>query len=278
MDKLASLAVRPLQRLWVLSLVFGLACQPRAQRPTPRYPSRTRPTKANAAGQTTILSARVSGLDVREQGGLDEVTVVFSVELDAASLRPQQFLLFYADGRRAFPLEVGLAPASEADENRTVALRGELADASSDLPVDVMVVGSLYTEDGAKLRMLSAAIEAPTIPARAVFAVLAPTQERACAGLQQRVATYWSTALRDVDAADLAGIEVELADGRTVTPTRFDDHRLDRQHNEDNVLDLCIADATVVHRVKFAAELFSDPLGSPTAAVELVVAKPSQAK
>ncbi|MBV1858145.1 MAG: hypothetical protein KUG77_07005, partial [Nannocystaceae bacterium] len=83
--------------------------------PPPRVPP---PSEARA--RATILSAHFAVDDAPSFGGLDGIAVVFSEDVDAASLRPGVFLVLLADGGRTLAKEAVLAPASEADENRTV--------------------------------------------------------------------------------------------------------------------------------------------------------------
>jgi hypothetical protein len=216
----------------------------------------------------------------------DRLTLVFNVELDPLTIEPLAFGVLRGDGRRVRPVRVFLAPADEADENRSLTLIGNFGEPGTP-PVAVHVIGSLYAESGADLRGLDADIIGPDEPDRPVFAERLDPDASRCPGAQQLVRTYWTDSLRSVGADDLAGVSLSLGDGRSLTPLEFDDHatRTDDPAcasgqdcagpTDDNVLDLCVDSDVAVVRVRFAAGLFTDTLGHPTAAADVSVEQPS---
>ncbi len=236
-------------------------------------PSRPAPTQIEAE-EASILSAHAAFEDAPAFENGDGIVVVFSTEVDASTLDPRFFLVIFEDGSRARPQRALLAPASESDENRTVLLVGDFGDPAERPPSDVMVTGPLYAERGAKLRGLVANIEAFDVQGRPVLAEHRPAADSQCAAGSEVVRTYWMDGLRGVAASDLPKIQLELDDGRSVAPTGFDDHRLDDEAHEDNVLDLCAPGPEAVRSVAFEAGIFVDPADHPNAAARLAVVAP----
>jgi hypothetical protein len=254
--------------LVVLALIAG-GCRARGVpthvmfEPQPRAAGR-----AQAPVEPAILSAHL--------GAAGEIVVVFSHEVDAASLYATGFLVAFAEGTRVFARDAVLSPSNESDENRTVLLTGEFTDAEGHPPTDLIVVGSLYAENGGKLQGLAAAVTPFTTAGGVVLAQRLQPPQGVCSGAAQAVRTYWTDGLREVDNDDLARIDVMLDDATTVHPIAFDDHRLDDQSREDNVLDLCISQDSPAQRVTIAAAVFTDPGGQKSAPVEeaIVSAEP----
>ena len=105
--------------------------------------------------QDTLVSA-FFGLDnalpslllCNQQGGLlDGMPVNFKFPLDASSLSETDFEVLDRLGNIHAPICVSLAPANENGENRTVLLLGEFGTAVTNSPVEVRVVGDLFTTD-----------------------------------------------------------------------------------------------------------------------------------
>lgn len=236
-----------------------------------------RPSTDAPERPVSILSAHLAVKDAPPLDGKDGLPVVFSAHVDPASLQPDAFVVAFADGNRVIPDEATLAPANEADENRTVLLVGEFANDHDEQaePTDVVVLGNLFTEDGDALEGLSADVLPFDTPGFVVLAehLLPQTNglEAICPDASQVVRTYFIDGLRQVQAEDAAKIEIVLDDGNVVSPVGFDDHDLDDQTREDNVLDLCVAESSRARRVKMPAGLFTDPSGHETAAIDVVV-------
>ena len=105
--------------------------------------------------QETIVSA-FFGLDnalpslllCNQQAGLiDGMPVNFKFPLDASSLSETDFEVLDSLGNIHTPICVSMAPANENGENRTVLLLGEFGTAVTNPPVEVRVVGDLFTID-----------------------------------------------------------------------------------------------------------------------------------
>jgi hypothetical protein len=151
----------------VLGLVGG--CIWRA--PTQRHVDMVVPRpEAGVAPAASILAARVSRDASRTPAATDAIVLVFDRDVDAVSLVPQAFLVVEADGTRVFASEAVLAPASESDENRTVTLYGDFGDPKENPATDVVVVSTIYAEDGTPLLGAAAKIEPWDLGARAVVA------------------------------------------------------------------------------------------------------------
>ncbi|GIR15258.1 hypothetical protein CM15mP27_0090 [bacterium] len=103
-----------------------------------------------------MLLYRVFGLDnalpslllCNQLGGqLDGMPVNFKYPLDASSLSETDFEVVDSLGNIHTPLCVSLAPANENGENRTVLLLGEFGTPVTNPPVEIRIVGDLFTTD-----------------------------------------------------------------------------------------------------------------------------------
>ena len=266
-----------------------------------RYPGpEPEPAPTGAAAATPrLVSAQVSRFGVElpplreateprmvegDEDSQDRLVLVFADEVDPLTLSPLAFGILRADGRRVRPVRAFLGPADEGDENRSVTLLGNFGTEQAP-PVAAYVLGPLYTEAGASLEGLDADVIPASVPDRPVVIERLAADERRCPGAAQVVRTTWSDALTEVGAADLAGIELRLADGRTVHPIDFDDQAR-REGDEpcpapfaaslcgpadDNVLDLCLDTEVAVVHLRVAAGLFADANGLATAATEVAL-------
>ena len=108
----------------------------------------------NAKSQDTIVSA-FFGLDnglpsllCNQLGSqLDGMPVNFKFPIDESSLSESDFEVLDSLGNIHSPICVFLAPANENGENRTVLLLGEFGTAVTNPPVEVRVVGDLFSTD-----------------------------------------------------------------------------------------------------------------------------------
>ena len=108
----------------------------------------------NAKSQDTLVSA-FFGLDnalpslLCGQVGsqLDGMPVNFIFPIDASSLSGSDFEVVDSLGNIHIPMCALLAPANENGENRTVLLLGEFGTAVTNPPVEVRIVGDLFTID-----------------------------------------------------------------------------------------------------------------------------------
>ena len=108
----------------------------------------------NAKSQDTLVSA-FFGLDnglpsllCNQLGSqLDGMPVNFLFPIDESSLSESDFEVLDSLGNIHTPICVFLAPANENGENRTVLLLGEFGTAVTNPPVEVRVVGDLFSTD-----------------------------------------------------------------------------------------------------------------------------------
>jgi hypothetical protein len=260
---------------WLLLASLAFACRPVASSSSAEPPAPPPPVEpVSVTGPLpTILSAHLARIDDPELGGKDGLVVVFDTEIDAAALRARAFAIMQVDREPAAPEQATLAPASEDDENRTVLLVGELADAATGAePTHVAVVGPLWAEDGRSLKGVGAPVEPFAAGPRMVATeVLAPGPGR-CEGAGQVLRTYWSDELRGVENDDLARVRIAAGKAAPVSPGRFDDHASEHaEAGQDNVLELCIEDPAPPRRVSIEAGAFRGPAGHPSAAVDRAI-------
>ena len=83
----------------------------------------------------------------QQEGLIDGMPVNFKFPLDASSLSETDFEVFDSLGNIHIPTCFSLAPANENGENRTVLLLGEFGTAVTNPPVEVRIVGDLFTTD-----------------------------------------------------------------------------------------------------------------------------------
>ena len=83
----------------------------------------------------------------QQVGLIDGMPVNFKFPLDVSSLSETDFEVLDSLGNKHTPICVSLAPANEKGENRTVLLLGEFGTAVTNPPVEVRVIGDLFTID-----------------------------------------------------------------------------------------------------------------------------------
>ena len=108
----------------------------------------------SAKSQDALVSAffgldnGLPGLLCNQPGSLlDGMPVNFKFPLDAFTLSESDFEVVDSLGNIHIPMCAVLAPANENGENRTVLLIGEFGTAITNPPVEVRVVGDLFTTD-----------------------------------------------------------------------------------------------------------------------------------
>ncbi|MEM1352698.1 MAG: hypothetical protein AAGF27_10145 [Pseudomonadota bacterium] len=113
----------------------------------------SRKTRAHAAG---LLSAfhgldalpRLSNVICRGSAGRTGMPVIFSTEIDIATMQAGDFQVTTRSGTTITPYCASVLPATDPGELRTVLLMGRLRPADSDPPVSVEVTGHLFSIDG----------------------------------------------------------------------------------------------------------------------------------
>ncbi len=241
-----------------------------------------------AEGQSAELLSAFFGLDnalpflarliCRGAPGKDGMPVIFSTEIDHATMQAGDFLVRTASGATGQMHCVTLLPATDAGEMRTVLLVGEFGDADNDPPVVVEVVGHLHSIDG-MLDFRGAKVEVtPLAPGPSlVMAEIADPQARDLGlgqrrtdgtdcptdGISQAVRVVWAGGVTLADGGepgaverDLYRVTVQAADGikREVTPRAL----ADLGDGDNNHL-LCLDTPDTPVSVSFPAGVFTDP-------------------
>ena len=127
--------------LKLLSVILLFACSKNEE---PQEPVTQEPLVSAFFGLDNILP----GLLCNQPGRLlDGMPVNFIFPLDSSSLSETDFEVIDSLGNIYTPSCVFLAPADEDGENRTVLLLGEFGTAITNPPVEVRVIGDLFTTD-----------------------------------------------------------------------------------------------------------------------------------
>lgn len=219
------------------------------------------------------MSAHLAQTGAVELGGRDGIVVVFSDEIDPATLVAGMLLVVSKDGHRMPPERALLSPAKWG-QTRTVLLIGNFTEDGRE-PSDVVIVGRLYTRGGVALRGLSSSVGAFDSPDRVVLAQRMQGDGRRCRGARQIVRTYWTDRLGGEEDPHPDAIRVWLRDGTELTPAGID--RTLAQENPDrgdNVVDLCLSEEIGAERLRIEAGVFQDAAGHPTALIDVSIEGP----
>jgi hypothetical protein len=204
--------------------------------------------------------------------GMDGLVVVVNDRL--TTVTGDQFEVVTRSGARLTPMCATLAPADEPEERRTVLLIGDLGNAATDPPVEVITPRSLDTDiavDGARYAGRSIAVtplgDGPTL-----------------------VATEWAEPTADCPAGTIATLRVAwaggivLTDGTEIAPDdtalynlTIDDPSqspveltgLGDLGDNDNYHELCTTSTPRPVVITVAAGTFQDPNGDANPAVKL---------
>jgi hypothetical protein len=226
-----------------------------------------------ATSPPRIASARLVDVSAPELGGRDGILVVFTEEVDPATLVPSMLLVVSKAGHRMPPDRALLSPA-RLGQTRTVLLVGDFTREGRE-PSDVIVVGRLYTTGGRSLRGVSQGVEPPETPRRVVIAQRLPGDGTRCGGAKQIVRTYWSAPLEPGAPIDREAVRVWLRDGTALVPSGFDTASLDeRSGRGSNVLDVCLDADSAAHRLRMGAGILRDAADRPSLEVEIPIGDP----
>ena len=190
--------------------------------------------------------------------------VVFSVQIDASRLSPEDFAITTASGATTTPTVATLAPADESDELRTVLLAGPLGSAD-DLPVSVSVVGSAKSVDGEELRGLTSEVSTNEDGPELVLAVLDPAELDTDGNetMPARVQTTWQGGVtgrfgRELGLRERRGIRLIDENGAAHRPVGFED-----LGDQDNHVVLIVPEGVTPVRVEVQAGTLYDPTNQP---------------
>ncbi|MEL7460318.1 MAG: hypothetical protein AAFX45_02745 [Pseudomonadota bacterium] len=258
-----------------------------------------------SGGQPAALLSAFFGLDnglprlasraiCRDAFGKDGMPVIFSTEIDHATLQAGDFRVTTASGATGQMTCVTLLPATDAGELRTVLLVGEYGSAETDPPVQVEIVGHLHSIDGT-LDFRGARIDVTPLapgPSLVMAEIADPTaqdlglgQRRTdgddcpTEGIRQAVRVVWAggVTLENGDEPgdaerDLYRVTVRAANGteREITPTAL----ADLGDGDNNHL-LCLDTADTPVSVAFPEGIFTDPNDDLNPATSVAV-RPAQ--
>ena len=125
----------------LLSVILLFSCNKNEE---PQEPVKQEPLVSAFFGMDNVLP----GLLCNQPGSLlDGMPVNFRFPLDSSSLSETDFEVVDSLGNIHIPMNAVLSPANENGENRTVLLLGEFGTAVTNPPVEVRVVGDLFTID-----------------------------------------------------------------------------------------------------------------------------------
>jgi len=251
-------------------------------------------------GETAELLSAFFGLDdalpwmsnviCRGASGRDGMPVIFSTQIDHATMQAGDFQVVTASGAVGAVHCASFLPATDAGELRTVLLIGDFGDARSDPPVQVEVVGHLRSIGGT-LDYRGARIDVTPL-ARGPTMVMAERADESAAdpglglrrtrgsacptdGARQAVRVVWAGGVtlrgggEPGDAErDLYRVTVRAGDGtqRDVVPVAL----ADLGDGDNNHL-LCLATADAPVSVSFPAGVLVDPNGDPNPATSVPV-------
>lgn len=260
----------------LLLLCLLSACRPfggeSAPLPVDRLQSDTTTGAADLPRTGRLLSA-FFGLDNRlpaaadlglcpGAGGADGLPVVFSAELDPASLQAGDFRVITRTGRSLTPSCVTLMPANDPGERRTALLVGDLGNHPADAPLRVQVVGHVLAHDR-QSSFLGAELAVTPLPDGPSLVLAESAATQGCpTGTVQALRVVWSGGVRRPDGNEAGEAErllyaVTLSD----TPAPVTPLALIDLGDGDNNHVLCLDVAGRPERVGFAAGGLEDPNG-----------------
>ena len=196
-------------------------------------------------------------------GGLDGVPVTFSVQLDEATIAPEDFAVETDTGERVTPECATLAPATEPLELRTVLLAGTFGTPEAQ-PRAFEVVGVLEDLDGNEITDLRSddvtpLEDGPSLVLAERYLPTNPGIDSECpADTAQVVQLVWGGGVTGPNGARLGepqrlGVSVRLEDGNAVEPIALADD------DPDNFVYACLEASSPAVEVSVAAGLFHDP-------------------
>ena len=258
--------------------------------------------RQDASGRQATLLSAFYGLDdalppltdrvfCDGAGGKDGMPVIFSHEIDLASMQAGDFRVVTEAAVEGELTCVTPAPADDPGETRTILLIGQYGSAN-DQPALVEIVGNLLSKDG-QLNFLGAATsvtaleDGPTL----VWAELLPEAEwtlgrpatnfrggggSSCpVGTKQVVRATWAGGVTKPGGQDIDDLEREayrvtitLGDGEQVELPPF---AIGDLGDGDNNHELCLDTTAKPVRVEFPAGLMTDPIEDLNPATSITV-------
>lgn len=206
--------------------------------------------------------------------GKDGMPVVFSQEVDPATLDNTDFEVITKNGKKFEVEHVTLKPAIEAYELRTVLLIGEYGDHPENPPVTVKIVGDLFSRSGQNYKGQSVPViplpDGPTISYSEYFRFdeSYPYVERGrgcdCPREETEmvVRAVWSGGVRALNGKDLGDNELEAFQVTLVNgldTVKVHPYKLADLSDGDNNIDLCLKAKGIPILVEAKAGIAMDP-------------------
>ncbi len=214
----------------------------------------------------------------RGASGKDGMPVIFSTEIDPATMQAGDFQVTTSSGETGVMHCASLLPATDAGELRTVLLVGEFGNADEDPPARVEIIGHLHALDGA-LDFQGASIEVTPLEPGPTLVMAESVSEDAVdldlgmrrttgtlcpeEGVVQAVRAVWAGGVTLENGEepgeaerDLYSVTVRADDGseRVVTPVALAD-----LGDGDNNHVLCLGTTDQPVSVSFPAGVLTDP-------------------
>jgi hypothetical protein len=212
---------------------------------------------------------------------MDGMPLNFRFPIDESSLDESDFEIIDSLGNSHTPICATLRPANEDGENRTVLLIGEFGDNGINPPVEVRVVGELFTleeEDAcSELIDLNGAFTQNIVPLPAgpslFFAQKIEGAISECStDASQTIQVVWnggvvpiSSSISEADLYQYYTVYTESAGSLIAhTPTSIED-----VNDNDNFHQLCINTVDTIVKVSFLENIVEDPNHDPNPYTEI---------
>jgi len=253
-----------------------------------------------SSGQSAELLSAFFGLDnalpwmsrqiCKGAPGKDGMPVIFSTEVDHATMQAGDFQVTTASGIIGKVHCVTLLPATDAGELRTVLLVGEFGNAETDPPARVKIVGNIHSIDGTlSFRGVQVDVTPLALGPSLVMAEVADgtaqdqglglrrTRGSTCPkkGIEQAIRVVWAGGVRLKNGSepgkaerDLYRVTVRAKDrtAREVAPVAL----ADLGDGDNNHL-LCLDTADTPVSISFPAGILIDPNGDLNPATSVMV-------
>ncbi|WP_000393977.1 hypothetical protein [Leptospira interrogans] len=212
----------------------------------------------------------------RNAPGKDGMPLVFSHEIDPTTVDLSDFQITTKKGEIFYPLFATFVPSLEQFELRTILLIGQFGDHPDNEPNEVVIVGELKSRDGQNL--IGQKIQVTPLTAGPFISYAeyfrfedsypynTSVHGADCPLLETTVVvrTVWAGGVRAIDGQELGDRElkkfkIEMISGTetfTVSPFKIAD--ID---DNDNNIDLCIAEQGIPKSVEVDADTVIDPRG-----------------
>lgn len=210
--------------------------------------------------------------------GQDGLPIVFSHEIDEATLDAEDFRIKTNKGNFLYPSIVTLRPANEPLEHRTVLLIGELGTYPADEPSEIKIVGDLRSIEGqsytGQLVSVTPLADGPflsyaeyfTFDHNYPYVASGPGADCPLSRTELIVRTVWAGGIRAIDGRELSERELTqfkvtllLDNGKEIVANPF--MLADLNNDNDNNVDLCLEQSGVPLQVQVESGIAIDPRG-----------------